>query len=113
MCFKSKNESKNLKEDLEDEYLINVILEELGRFERNKVLELVPRLNSANIFGTKWIYKNKSCDNRSVTRNKARQVDQGYTLIKGVDFDETFTPFARLEAIRLLLGVSCLMKLKL
>lgn len=38
---------------------------------------------------------------------------QGYTQIKGVDFDETFGAVARLGPIRLLLGVSCMFKFKL
>ncbi|TYK22560.1 F5J5.1 [Cucumis melo var. makuwa] len=33
--------------------------------------------------------------------------------IEGVDFDETFAPVTRLEAIRLLLGISCIRKFKL
>lgn len=38
---------------------------------------------------------------------------QGYTQIEGVHFDETFTHNAHLEAIRLLLGVSCLLNFNL
>jgi hypothetical protein len=49
----------------------------------------------------------------TVTRNKARLIAQGYTQIEGLDFDETFSPVARLESIRLLLGVSCILKFKL
>jgi hypothetical protein len=48
-----------------------------------------------------------------VTRNKARLVAQGHTQIEGLDFDETFAPISRLESIRLLLGVSCILKFKL
>ena len=33
--------------------------------------------------------------------------------MEGLDFDETFAPVARLESIRLLLGVSCILKFKL
>ena len=29
---------------------------------------------------------------------------QGYTQVEGIDFDETFAPVARLEAIRILLA---------
>ncbi|KAA0056133.1 retrotransposon protein, putative, unclassified [Cucumis melo var. makuwa] len=43
----------------------------------------------------------------------ARLVAQGYTQVEGVDFDETFAPVARLEAIRLLLDISCIQKFKL
>jgi len=74
---------------------------------------LVPRPEGLNVIGTKWIYKNKSDENGTVTRNKARLVAQGYTQIDGLDFDETFAPVARLESIRLLLGVSCILKFKL
>jgi len=66
-----------------------------------------------NVIGTKWIYKNKSDENGTVTRNNARLVAQGYTQIEGLDFDETFVPVARVESIRLLLCVSCILKFKL
>ena len=39
-----------------------------------------------------------------VTRNKARLVAQGFTQIEGLDFDETYTPVARLESICILLA---------
>ncbi|KAA0032129.1 uncharacterized protein E5676_scaffold186G00050 [Cucumis melo var. makuwa] len=38
---------------------------------------------------------------------------KGYAQVEGVDFDETFAPVARLEAIRLLLSISCFRKFKL
>lgn len=34
-------------------------------------------------------------------RNKARLVAQGYCQEEGIDFDESFAPVARLEAIRI------------
>ena len=37
----------------------------------------------------------------NVIRNKARLVAQGYTQIKGIDFQETFAPVTRLEAIQI------------
>jgi len=87
--------------------------EELNQFKRSEVWDLVPRPEGMNVIGTKWIYKNKSDENGTVTRNKARLVAQGYTQIEVLDFDDTFSPIARLESIRLLLGVSCILKFKL
>ncbi|XP_073018180.1 uncharacterized protein [Primulina eburnea] len=43
----------------------------------------------------------------------ARLVAQGYTQVEGVDFDETFAPVARMEAVRLFLPFACHMRIKL
>ena len=64
------------------------------------VLILASTISSAQ----KWIYHNKQDENGLVVRNKARLVAQGYTQVEGIDFDETFAPVARLEAIRILLA---------
>ena len=72
--------------------------EELNNFERNEVWELVERPKN-NIIGTKWVFRNKQDENGLVTRNKARLVAQGFTQVEGLDFDETYAPVARLEAI--------------
>jgi hypothetical protein len=39
-----------------------------------------------------------------VSRNKARLVAKGYSQVKGLDFDETYAPVARLESIHILLA---------
>jgi hypothetical protein len=39
-----------------------------------------------------------------LTKNKERLVAKGYTQVEGLDFGETYTPVARLEAIRILLA---------
>ena len=77
--------------------------EELNNFERNQVWELVERPKT-NVIGTKWVFQNKQDENGVVTRNKARLVTQGFTQVEGLDFEETFAPVARLEAIRMLLA---------
>lgn len=61
--------------------------------------DLVPRPEGINVIGTKWIYKNMSDKNGTVTRNKARLVAQGSTQVEGLDFDETFASVARLESV--------------
>jgi len=41
-------------------------------------------------------------------RNKAWLVAKGYNQEEGIDFGETYTPIARLEAVRLLLAYTCM-----
>ena len=48
-----------------------------------------------------------------ITRNEARLVAKGYNQEEGIDYDETFTPIARLEAIRMLLEFASFMDFKL
>ncbi|CAM8917132.1 unnamed protein product [Rhodiola kirilowii] len=80
--------------------------EELNQFERNKVWHLVHRPEDKNVIGTKWVFRNKLDDKGVVVRNKARLVVKGYNQWEGIDYDETFAPVARLEAIRLLIAHS-------
>ena len=42
-----------------------------------------------------------------VIRNKARLVYKGYSQIKGLDYDETFSPVAIMEAIIMFLAFAC------
>src|ERR1044071_2617692 len=78
--------------------------EQLLQFERNKVWRLVPCPKDRHIIGTRWVFRNKLDDSGTVIRNKARLVAQGYNQQEGIDYDETFAPVARLEAIRLLVA---------
>ncbi|CAN1345666.1 Retrovirus-related Pol polyprotein from transposon TNT 1-94 [Linum perenne] len=106
-------EPRNIKEALLDEHWILAMQEELHQFERAMVWDLVaPPLNKT-IIGTKWVFRNKTNEKGEVTRNKARLVAQGYSQEEGIDFDETFAPVARLEAIRILCAFASYMKFKL
>jgi len=51
-------------------------------------------------------------ENGEVIRNKARLVCKGYAQQEGIDFEETFAPVARLEAIRMFLALSSFQKFK-
>ncbi|WVZ76670.1 LOW QUALITY PROTEIN: hypothetical protein U9M48_024625 [Paspalum notatum var. saurae] len=76
--------------------------EELENFERNH--DLVEPPPNCRPIGTKWVFKNKQGEDGMVVRNKARLVAQGFCQKEGIDYEETFAPVARLEAIRILLA---------
>jgi hypothetical protein len=52
------------------------------------------------------VWKNKEGEKGEVVRNKSRLVAQGFGQKEGIDYEETFAPVARLEAIRILLAFS-------
>ncbi|WVZ94023.1 hypothetical protein U9M48_039966 [Paspalum notatum var. saurae] len=78
--------------------------EELENFERNHVWDLVKPPPNCRPIGAKWVFKNKQGEDGMVVRNKARLVAQGFCQKDGIDYEETFAPVARLEAIRILLA---------
>ena len=86
--------------------------EELEQIEKNNTWELVPRPKDKNVIGTKWIFKNKLNENGDVIRNEVRLVYKGYAQQEGIDFEETFAPVARLEAIRMFLALSSFQNFK-
>nr|GFC73164.1 copia protein [Tanacetum cinerariifolium] len=69
-----------------------------------KVWTLVDLPKDKWAIGTKWVYRNKKDERGIVIKNKARLVAQGHTQEEGIDYDEVFTPVARIEAIRLFLA---------
>ncbi|GJX28974.1 retrovirus-related pol polyprotein from transposon TNT 1-94 [Tanacetum coccineum] len=64
-----------------------------------KVWELVDKPFGKMIIKLKWLWKNKKDEDQTVIRNKARLVAKGYAQEEGIDFEESFAPVARLEAI--------------
>nr|GFB44354.1 retrovirus-related Pol polyprotein from transposon TNT 1-94 [Tanacetum cinerariifolium] len=97
-------EPKTYKEALTQSCWIEAMQEELHEFERLEVWELVPRPDKVMVITLKWIYKVKLDELGGILKNKARLVACGYRQEEGIDFEESFTPVARLEAIRIFLA---------
>nr|GEV15697.1 hypothetical protein [Tanacetum cinerariifolium] len=68
------------------------------------VWELVPQPNCVMIIALKWIYKVKLDEYGDVLKNKARLVAKGYRQEDGIDFEESFAPVTRIEAIRIFIA---------
>nr|GFA11838.1 retrovirus-related Pol polyprotein from transposon TNT 1-94 [Tanacetum cinerariifolium] len=103
-AFLTSVEPKTYKEALTQSCWIEAMQEELNEFERLEVLELVPRPDKVILITLKWIYKVKLDELGGILKNKARLVARGYRQEEGIDFEESFAPVARLEAIRIFLA---------
>ncbi|GJY85920.1 retrovirus-related pol polyprotein from transposon TNT 1-94 [Tanacetum coccineum] len=77
---------------------------EIHKFDRLEVWVLVPKPKSVMIIALKWIYKVKLDEYGDVLKSKARLVAKGYRQEEGIDFEESFAPVARIEAIRILIA---------
>ncbi|WVZ88979.1 LOW QUALITY PROTEIN: hypothetical protein U9M48_035444 [Paspalum notatum var. saurae] len=97
-------EPQDVSHALSDPNSVNAMHEDLENFERNHVWDLVEPPQNCRPIDTKWVFKNKQGENGMVVRNKARLVAQGFCQKEGIDYEETFSPVARLEAIRILLA---------
>ncbi|GKF90169.1 retrovirus-related pol polyprotein from transposon TNT 1-94, partial [Tanacetum coccineum] len=91
------------KEAMIESSWIEAMQEEILEFKRLEVWELVPRPDKAMIISLKWIFKVKLDEYGGVLKNKARLVAKGYRQEEGIDFEESFAPVARIEAIRIFL----------
>ncbi|KAJ9538233.1 hypothetical protein OSB04_030966 [Centaurea solstitialis] len=102
--FLSDFEPSDVWQALTDPDWVIAMQDELAEFERNKVWRLVERPWGKTIIGLKWILRNKTDENNLIIRNKARLVAKGYRQQEGIDYDETYAPVARIEAIRIFLA---------
>ncbi|GJW40101.1 retrovirus-related pol polyprotein from transposon TNT 1-94 [Tanacetum coccineum] len=80
-AFLTAIEPKTYKDTLTQACWIEAMQEELNEFKCLDVWELVPRPDKVMVITSKWIYKEE-----------------------GIDFEESFAPVARLEAVRIFLA---------
>nr|GFA19797.1 Gag-Pol polyprotein [Tanacetum cinerariifolium] len=95
----STMEPKNVKEAMTDPAWIDSMQEELFQFKRLDVWVLVPAPDNISPLTLKWFFKKNHDEEQT-----SRLVVRGYRQEEGIDFEESFAPVARMEAIRIFLA---------
>ncbi len=58
------------------------------------------------VIGCKWVYKVKHNGNGSVSRYKARLVTKGYAQTYGINYEETYSPVAKMTIVRVIIAMA-------
>jgi len=83
----------------------NAMEEEMLALKENQTFELVSVPKGQNVVGGKWVFAVKSEPGKP-ERYKARYVARGFSQKPGVDYQETFSPTARLTSVRMLMQLA-------
>ncbi|PHT64859.1 hypothetical protein T459_29284 [Capsicum annuum] len=74
--------------------------EEIDALEKNETWELVPKPEKCNPVTCKWVFRLKKKSNGTIDRFKARLVARGFSQNYGLDYEETFSPVAKMVTVR-------------
>nr|GEW49557.1 retrovirus-related Pol polyprotein from transposon TNT 1-94 [Tanacetum cinerariifolium] len=77
---------------------------EICMFALTAIWELIDKPFGKTVIRLKWLWKNKKDEDQTVIRNKARLVAKGYAQEEGINFEESFAPVARLEAVQIFIA---------
>jgi hypothetical protein len=79
---------------------------EMDAVEENCTMELADLPRGHGAITLKRVFKLKRDESCAIIKHKARLVAHCFGQREGIDFDDTFTPVARMESMRLLFALA-------
>ena len=86
------------------------MLDELSALQNSETWELVPLPSGKSIVGCRWVFAIKVGPDGTIDYLKARLVAKGYTEIFGLDYEDTFSPMAKMAYVRLFIAITALQR---
>ncbi|KAJ4715914.1 Retrovirus-related Pol polyprotein from transposon TNT 1-94 [Melia azedarach] len=102
----SVKEPETFEEAVQHKEWRNTMEEEILALKQNETWDLVPKSQEIKPISCKWVYKIKRRPDGSVERYKARLVARGFSQQYGLDYDETFSPVAKITTVRVLIALA-------
>jgi hypothetical protein len=84
----------------------NAMDEEMVALDANATWELVILPKDKKAIRCKWVYKVKHNADGSVNRFKVRLVAKGYAQTYGIDYEETYSPVAKMTIVRTIIAMA-------